>query len=75
MNAVFVGNGDGNGKDDGTDQKPARAGSAGPAENHPSDPAEHHKISAGTGNRPAGMSFHLGATNGREDSLSLYPAR
>ncbi len=44
-------NGDGNGKDDGTDRKHFRAGHTGSAENHPAIPAEHHKISAGTGNR------------------------
>ena len=47
-------NGDGNGKDDGTDRKHFRAGHTGSAENHPAIPAEHHKISAGTGNRSGG---------------------
>ena len=50
-------NGDGNGKDDGTDPRTARAGNAGPAENHPPDHAEHHKISAGTGDRSGGGLF------------------
>ena len=50
-------NGDGDGKDDGTDWKHFRAGYTGSAENHPAIPAEHHKISAGTGNRSGGGLF------------------
>ena len=58
-------NGDGNGKDEGTDPRTTRAGNAGAAENHPAIPAAHHKISAGTGNRSGGEARGYNARMGR----------